>query len=118
MSWLGTIIGFPLDGDKILFVLIINTLASNCASRLNGMWTAIWSPSKSALNAVHTKGWSCIALPSIKIGSKAWIPNLWSVGALLRRIGCSLITSSSISHTSGLSVSTIFLADFRVDAKP
>ena len=102
----------------MLFVLIIKTLASNCASRLKGMWTAIWSPSKSALNAVQTNGWSWIALPSIKIGSNAWIPNLWSVGARFKRIGCSLITSSKISQTSGLSDSTIFLADFSVEAKP
>ena len=59
-----------------------------------------------------------MALPSIKIGSKACIPSLCKVGALFKRIGCSLTTSSRISQTSGLSVSTIFLADLRVVAKP
>ena len=36
-----TIIGFPLEGLKMLFVDIISTLASNCASKLNGTCTAI-----------------------------------------------------------------------------
>ncbi len=102
----------------MLLVLIISTLASSWASKLSGIWTAIWSPSKSALKAVQTNGCNCIALPSIRIGSNAWIPSLWSVGALFKRIGCSLITSSKISQTSGLSDSTIFLADLRVEAKP
>ena len=118
MSWDGTIIGFPFDGLKILLVDIINTLASNWASILNGTWTAIWSPSKSALKAAVTKGCSWIALPSINNGSKAWIPNLWSVGALFKRIGCSLTTSSKISQTSDFSFSTIFLACLIVVARP
>ena len=37
----------------------------------SGTWTAIWSPSKSALNAVQTSGCSWIALPSISTGSNA-----------------------------------------------
>ena len=40
----------------MLFVDIISTRASNCASTDSGTCTAIWSPSKSALNAVHTSG--------------------------------------------------------------
>jgi len=32
---------------------------------------AIWSPSKSALKAVHTSGCSWMALPSMSLGSKA-----------------------------------------------
>ena len=28
-----------------------------CASGVSGRWTAIWSPSKSALNATHVSGW-------------------------------------------------------------
>ena len=118
MSWDGTIIGFPLDGDKILLVLIINTLASSCASKLNGTCTAIWSPSKSALKAVHTSGCNWIDLPSIKIGSKACIPNLWRVGALFNKTGCSLITSYKISQTLGSSFSTSFFAALIVFANP
>ena len=33
--------------------------------------------------------------------SQAWIPSLWSVGARLSITGCSLMTSSRTSHTSG-----------------
>ncbi len=58
MSWLGETIGFPEAGDKTLFVDSIRTLASACASAESGTWTAIWSPSKSALNASQTKGWT------------------------------------------------------------
>ena len=32
---------------------------------------AIWSPSKSALNAAQTSGCSCMALPPISFGSNA-----------------------------------------------
>ena len=49
-------------------------LASICASGDSGTCTAIWSPSKSALNAVQTSGWILIALPSTSTGSKAWMP--------------------------------------------
>src|SRR4028119_2273160 len=80
MSWLGTMIGLPLAGLRMLLVDIISTRASSCASRERGTWTAIWSPSKSALKAVQTSGWSWIALPSISTGSKAWMPRRWSVG--------------------------------------
>ena len=47
----------------------------------SGTCTAIWSPSKSALNAAQTSGCSWIALPSISTGSNAWMPRRWSVGA-------------------------------------
>ena len=47
-----------------------------------------------------------MALPSINTGSKACIPSLCKVGALLSITGCSLITSSKQSHTSGVSSST------------
>ena len=118
MSCEGTIIGLPLEGDNILLVLIINTLASNWASKLRGTCTAIWSPSKSALKAVQTRGCNWIDLPSIKIGSNAWIPSLCNVGALLSKTGCSLITSSRISQTRGSSFSTNFLAALIVFAQP
>ena len=89
----------------------IRILASAWASSESGTWTAIWSPSKSALNAAQTNGWSLIALPSINLGSNAWIPNLWSVGARFNNTGCSLITSSTTSHTLSSWFSIIFLAD-------
>ena len=100
----------------MLLVDIISALASSWASNVKGTWTAIWSPSKSALNATHTNGWSWIAFPSINFGSNAWSPSLWSVGALLSKTGCSLITSSSTSQTSGVSLSTSFFAAFIVVA--
>ena len=61
---------------KILKELRQAILASACASSLIGTWTAIWSPSKSALNAAHTNGWSLIARPPINFGSNAWRPSL------------------------------------------
>ena len=95
---------------------------SNCASKMaafpKGTWTAIWSPSKSALKAVQTKGWSWIAFPSINLGWNAWIPNLCKVGALFKRTGCPFKTFSKISQTTGSFLSTIFLADFTVFTIP
>ena len=71
MSCEGTVIGAPLAGDRMLFDDIIRTEASIWASGASGTWTAIWSPSKSALNAVQTRGWIRIALPSTSTGSNA-----------------------------------------------
>ena len=102
----------------MLFVDSINILASNWASKLKGTWTAIWSPSKSALKAAQVKGCSSIASPSINFGSKAWTPSLWSVGALFNKTGCSLTINSNASHTALVSFSTNFLACLIVDAKP
>ena len=110
MSSLGTATGLPSCGLSKLFVASIKYLASACASGDNGKWTAIWSPSKSALNASQTNGWSFIALPSTSTGSNAWIPSLCSVGARFNITGWSLITSSNISHTSGRNLSTILFA--------
>ncbi len=110
MSWLGVTIGRPWAGDSTLLVDSISTRASACASADSGRWTAIWSPSKSALNASHTRGWIWMALPSTSTGSNAWMPNRWSVGARLRSTGCSWMTSASTSHTWGRWRSTIRLA--------
>ena len=108
----------PLDGLNILFVDIINTRASNWASKLKGMWTAIWSPSKSALKAEHTRGCNSIALPSINLASKACTPSLCNVGALFSITGCSLTIVSSASQTSPFSFSTNLFACLIVVAKP
>ena len=116
MSWLGTMIGLPLAGDRMLLVDIISTRASSCASNERGTCTAIWSPSKSALKAVQTSGWSWIALPSISTGSKAWMPRRCKVGARLSSTGCSRMTSSRMSQTSGRSFSTMRLAALMVEA--
>jgi len=53
----------------------------------SGMCTAIWSPSKSALNAAQTSGGILMAFPSTRTGSNAWMPRRWSVGARLRARG-------------------------------
>ncbi len=111
-------IGLPLAGLRMLFVLIISTRASSCASSESGTCTAIWSPSKSALKAVQTSGCNWIALPSISTGSKAWMPKRCRVGARFSITGCSRITSSRMSHTSGRSFSTIRLAALMVVAWP
>ena len=102
----------------MLLVDNIKILASNWASKLKGTCTAIWSPSKSALNAAHVRGWSSIASPSINFGSNAWTPSLWSVGALFSNTGCSLTINSSASQTALVSFSTSFLACLIVEAKP
>ena len=110
MSWLGTAMGLPWAGDRMLLVQSMSTRASACASQLSGRCTAIWSPSKSALNAAQTSGWIWMALPSTSSGSNAWMPSRCSVGARLSITGCSAMTSSRMSQTSGTIDSTIFLA--------
>ena len=96
----------------------IRILASAFASSERGIWTAIWSPSKSALNPVQTSGCKRMALPPTSFGSKAWIPSLCSVGARLSNTGCSVITSSTISHTHSSLVSINFLAPLMLWARP
>jgi hypothetical protein len=56
MSCDGDMIGAPLAGLKMLCVESISTCASACASIDSGRWTAIWSPSKSALKPLQTSG--------------------------------------------------------------
>ncbi len=111
MSCVGTVIGRPWAGDRMLCAESIRMRASACASAESGRCTAIWSPSKSALNAVQTSGWIWMALPSTSTGSKAWMPRRWSVGARFRNTGCSLMTSSSTSQTCGRARSTMRFAD-------
>ena len=114
MSCVGTMIGLPSLGAKIWLAHSINTRASACASALNGKWIAIWSPSKSALYAVHANGCNFNARPSVNTGSNAWIPNLCNVGALFNNTGCSFITSSNTPQTSLFARSTFFFAAFIV----
>ena len=101
-----------------MFVDNIKILASNCASKLKGTCTAIWSPSKSALNAAQVNGCNSIASPSINFGSNAWTPSLCKVGALFNNTGCSLTINSSASQTAFVSFSTNFFACLIVDANP
>ncbi len=49
MSCVGVMMGCPLEGLKMLLGAIMSRRASICASTDSGTWTAIWSPSKSAL---------------------------------------------------------------------
>ena len=116
MSWVGTVVGRPVAGDRMLFAESMRTRASAWASAESGRCTAIWSPSKSALNAAQTSGWIWIALPSMRTGSNAWMPRRCSVGALFSSTGCSLITSSSTSQTWARRRSTIRLADLMFGA--
>lgn len=110
MSWVGMVTGLPSDGLRMLLVDSIRIRASAWASADSGRCTAIWSPSKSALKAVQTSGWIWIALPSTSCGSNAWMPRRCRVGARLSSTGCSVMTSSSTSHTTGRARSTIRLA--------
>src|SRR5881392_1405573 len=82
MSWVGDTIGSPFAGDSRLAVESIISRASRCASLESGTWTAIWSPSKSALNAVQTSGWIWIAEPSTSTGMNAWMPRRCRGGAV------------------------------------
>ena len=111
MSSRGMASGRPDAGERMLLDDSISTRASDCASADSGRCTAIWSPSKSALNASQTSGCSWIALPSTSCGSKAWMPSRCSVGARLSSTGCSEMTSSSTSHTCERPRSTMRLAD-------
>ena len=111
-------IGSPLAGERMLLEDIMSARASSCASSDSGTCTAIWSPSKSALKAVQTSGCSWIALPSTSSGSNAWMPRRCSVGARFSSTGCSRMTSSRMSHTSGPSRSTRRLAALMVEASP
>ena len=85
MSWVGMVTGRPSAGLRMLLLDSIRMRASACASADSGRCTAIWSPSKSALNAVQTSGWIWMALPSTSCGSKAWMPRRCSVGARLQQ---------------------------------
>src|SRR5205085_10383304 len=90
---------------------IIRFLASAIAPLNSGTCTAIWSPSKSALNAAQTSGWIWIAEPSTRTGMNAWMPRRCRVGARLRSTGWSRMTSSRTSQTSVRLRSTMRLAD-------
>ena len=121
MSWLGMVRGRPLAGDRMLLVDSIRVEASIWASTERGTWTAIWSPSKSALKAAQTRGWIWMALPSTRMGSKAWMPSRCRVGARLSRMGCSRITSSRMSRksqTSGRSCSCHSRATLTLGTRP
>jgi hypothetical protein len=118
MSCDALMIGPPFAGLKMLCVESISTCASAWASTDSGRWTAIWSPSKSALNPPQTSGCRRIALPSTSTGSKAWMPIRWSVGARLSMTGCWWMTSSRMSHTSASRRSSIRLALLIVSARP
>src|SRR6266700_261090 len=56
MSCVGTAIGRPCAGERMLLDDSMRMRASACASADNGKCTAIWSPSKSALDAVPMQG--------------------------------------------------------------
>ena len=75
MSWLGATTGRPSEALRMLLDDIIRFLASAIAPLKSGTWTAIWSPSKSALKALQTEGWIWIACPSTSTGMKAWMPS-------------------------------------------
>ena len=87
MSCDGSAIGRPSEGLRMLLDDTISTRASSCDSNDSGTCTAIWSPSKSALNAAQTSGWIRMALPSTSLGSNAWMPSRCSVGARLSSTG-------------------------------
>jgi hypothetical protein len=72
MSCDGTMIGLPLAGDRMLLVDIISTrfqLPRGSARDVHGHLVAV-----GRLNAAQTSGCSWMALPSISLGSNAWMP--------------------------------------------
>ena len=97
-----TVIGAPLAGFNTLCEPSISNCASRMAALPRGRWTAIWSPSKSALKAVQASGCNCMALPSMSLGWKAWIPRRCSVGARFISTGCPLMTFSRIPQMTGI----------------
>src|ERR1700745_2769280 len=87
MSWVGVASGAPWAGDRMLLEESMRMRASACASADSGRWTAIWSPSKSALKAWQTSGWTWIALPSTSTGSNGRMAKRWSVGGRFSSTG-------------------------------
>src|SRR5919108_729607 len=81
MSWPGVASGRPSAGERMLFDDSISSRASACASAESGRWTAIWSPSKSALNGGQTSGCTWIALPPPSTGPEARMPRRGGVRA-------------------------------------
>ena len=114
MSWDGRVTGVPFCGLSMLCEDNMSTWASRIDAWLSGTWTAIWSPSKSALKAPQTSGWSWIAFPSMRRGWKAWIESRCSVGARFSSTGCPFRIFSRISQMTGSLRSTSFLADLTV----
>src|SRR5437016_3886770 len=55
MSCVGVASGAPWAGERMLLEDSIRIRASACASADSGRWTAIWSPSKSALMALQRR---------------------------------------------------------------
>ena len=87
MSWVGDTTGEPSAAESRFWVESISSFASRWAEVESGTWTAIWSPSKSALKAKQTSGWIWIADPSTSTGMNAWIPSRCRVGARLSSTG-------------------------------
>ena len=107
----------PDAGEKIALAESMSRRDSIWASIESGRWTAIWSPSKSALNGVQQSGCSLIASPSTSTGSNDWIERRCSVGARLSITVLPLVTSSSTSQTLGSWRSMNFLAARTVCAR-
>src|SRR3989344_2583955 len=61
----------PEPGLRRFLFALITSRASHCASSERGTWTAIWSPSKSALKAGQTSGGSWVAAPPLRTGRDA-----------------------------------------------
>ena len=118
MSCEGVTIGLPSLGPKILLEPNIKISASARADSESGTWTAIWSPSKSALNAGVTNGCKRMARPSTNLGIKAWMPKRCKVGARFKRTGWFSMTDSTTSHTRGSWRSMSFSALFGFEEMP
>ena len=117
MSCVGVLMDLPDAGEKMALAESIRRRDSICASTESGTWTAIWSPSKSALNGVQVRGCRRMALSSTSTGSKLWMERRWRVGARLSMTVLPLVTSSSTSHTCGSRRSMSFLAERTVWAR-
>jgi len=102
MSSRGMASGRPDAGDRMLLEDSIRMRASACASALNGRCTAIWSPSKSALNASQTKR---VQLNGLAF-HQHWLEGLNTQPVQGGRNGSAApgapaMTSSRTSHTCG-----------------
>ena len=99
MSWDGTMIGSPLAGERMLFVDIISIARFELGFQRQRHVTAIWSPSKSALNAVQTSGMQLDRLAFDQHRLERLDAQAVQRRGAVQQTGCSRMTSSRMSHT-------------------
>jgi hypothetical protein len=119
MSCVGTMIGLPVRGERMLFVDIMSARASTCASTDERHVDAIWSPSKSALYAAQTSGMELDGLALDQRRLEGLDAEAMERGRAVQEArGARDDLVRGCPHTSGRSFSTIFLALLMVVTYP